>query len=66
LNNLAIPLKIWTNNELTYRLRFGTGNFDGSGPNNENSNYIGGDITTGFITGSVEFGNISSNPSKVY
>jgi uncharacterized protein with GYD domain len=40
LNNLAIPLKIWTNNELTYRLRFGTGNFDGSGPNNENSNYI--------------------------
>jgi hypothetical protein len=40
LNNLATPLKIWTNNQLTYRLRFGTGNFDGSGPNNEDSNYI--------------------------
>ena len=40
LNNLALPLKIWKNNELTYRLRFGTGNFDGSGPNNETSNYI--------------------------
>jgi len=40
LNNLAPFLKIWTNNQLTYRLRFGTGDFDGSGLNNETSNYI--------------------------
>jgi hypothetical protein len=40
LNNLATPLKTWTNNQLTYRLRFGTGDFDGSGPANEASNYI--------------------------
>jgi hypothetical protein len=31
LNNLVPILKIWSNNELTYRLRFGTGNFDGDG-----------------------------------
>ena len=35
LNNLAPVLKTWTNDELTYRLNFGTGNFDGSGANSE-------------------------------
>lgn len=35
MDNLAESLKYWTNDELTYRLRFGTGNFDGSGANSE-------------------------------
>jgi hypothetical protein len=35
LDNLAPVLKTWTNDELTYRLNFGTGNFDGSGANSE-------------------------------
>ena len=35
LENLAEPLKVWTNDELTYRIRFGKGNFDGSGVNSE-------------------------------
>jgi hypothetical protein len=39
IDNLAPILKIWTNDELTYRLRFGTGNFDGSGVNSENYIY---------------------------
>lgn len=35
MDNLAESLKYWTNDELTYRLKFGTGNFDGSGANSE-------------------------------
>ena len=35
IENLAPTLVIWRNDELTYRLRFGTGNFDGSGIGSE-------------------------------
>jgi hypothetical protein len=31
LRNIAPILKTWTNDQLIYRLKFGTGNFDGSG-----------------------------------
>jgi hypothetical protein len=35
MENLAPSLKVWTNDELTYRLRFGVRGFDGSGVNSE-------------------------------
>lgn len=61
LSNLAPVLKSWSNDELTYRLRFGTGNFDGSGANSEtfiSEKYYSPDALSSESLGSTGFSNL--------